>query len=511
MARISVTTQDPQQRLAGLPLLQPTLQAAVDYLDRFLVLRGTLDIEVVVDGTPTGRFAATGDTVLAGRRNGLDTWESAGLAESRSGVDPHPADPDITIFIDPRSDYLAHLWWDPGIATGLDANPPDDRTDAFTVLLHELLHGLGIVGWRDTTTGALPGDYQSVWDSLVQVAGGRATFVGAATTELLGQPVEVRLGGSQGAFHLGNAPTGADELSGTAMPWLEASNFNSYYYYDGERYLLGRLELALLQDLGWTLEPGLTLTDVVNRWDDRVAGRYLVGWERDEQLVGDVEADRIEGRGGSDLLVGLDGDDRLDGGPGRDELRGGKGNDRLDGGADLDLASYALARGSYALSHAGASLFVQALAGGEGRDELVGVERLQFADRRVAFDLDGAAGLVARLIGAVFGPAAVHDPVYVGIGLREADAGLSALELARLALDAGPASAGSNDDVVRLLYYNVVGALPAPEVQAVFSGLLASGAHSRASLALLAAQTDEEALRIDLVGLAANGLDYAPA
>lgn len=493
MAAISVTTVDPQRLLAGLPLLRPTLQAAADYLDRLLVLRGTLDIEIVVDGTPTGRFAATGDTVLAGRRGGLDTWESAYLAESRSGADPNPAQADITIYIDPRSDYLAHLWWDPDIATGLDANPPDDRTDAFTVLLHELLHGLGIVGWRDTTTGALPGDYQSVWDSLVQVAGGRATFVGAATNELLGQPVEVRLGGSQGAFHLGNAPTGADELSGTLMPWLEASNFNSYYYYDGERYLLGRLELALLQDLGWTLEPGLTLTDVVNRWDDRVARRYLVGWARDEQLVGDVEADRIEGRGGNDLLVGLDGDDRLDGGDG------------------IDLASYALARASYALSHAGASLFVQALSGDEGRDELVGVERLQFADRHVALDLGGAAGLVARLIGAVFGAAEVRNPVYVGIGLREADAGRSALELARLAIDARLGAGSSDDEVVRLLYLNVVGELPAPEVQATYTALLASGAHSRASLALLAAQTDEEALRIDLVGLAANGLDYAPA
>ena len=109
MANISLKTQDPQNRLASLPLLQPTLQAAVDYLDRLLVFRGTLDVEIIVETTATGRFAATGDTSFAGRRNELDTWESAYLAESRTGVDPNPSQSDVTIYIDPGSSYLAHL------------------------------------------------------------------------------------------------------------------------------------------------------------------------------------------------------------------------------------------------------------------------------------------------------------------------------------------------------------------------------------------------------------------
>ena len=58
MANISLKTQDPQNRLASLPLLQPTLQAAVDYLDRLLVFRGTLDVEIIVETTATGRFVA---------------------------------------------------------------------------------------------------------------------------------------------------------------------------------------------------------------------------------------------------------------------------------------------------------------------------------------------------------------------------------------------------------------------------------------------------------------------
>ena len=523
MATINLTTNDPLNRLAGLPLLVPTLQAAVDYIDRYLVFRGTLDVAINVEGTPTGRFSANGDTAYVGLRNGLDTWEAAYLAESRSGTDPNPAVADVSIFIDPNSSYLAQLWWDPGIATSLGANPPNDRTDAFTVLVHELLHGLGIVGWRDFETGALPvpgpGGYQSVWDSLVNVAGGRATFTGAATTALLGQPVEVRLGGSQGAFHLGHAPTGPDALSGTTMPWIEGANFNSYYYYLGERYTLGRLELALLQDIGWTLEPNLTLTDVVSPWEDRATARYMVGWDGNDQITGDVLADRLEGRAGNDLLTGLDGDDRLDGGPGADTLLGGNGNDlliggdgndRFEGGAGIDVAVYARARSSYSAVMSNGTLVVQAASGPDGRDDLLQVERVQFADQRLAFDLNGSAGLTARLIGAVLGPTAVHTPSYVGIGLHELDAGTSQLNLARLALTAVMGSRPSNADVVTVLYRNVVGVLPSADELRAYTDLLANGTYSQASLALMAAQTDLLAQRIDLVGLAANGLEYVP-
>ena len=510
MATLNVTLKDPQGRLAGLPQLVPTLQAALDYIDRYVVFRGTIDVEVVVEETSTGRFAGNGDISYAGDNNPLrlKTWEASLIAESRTGVDPNPSTADLSIYVDPASSYLAHLWWDPAIATSLSANPPNDRTDAFTVIVHEMLHGMGIVGWRDIETGRLPNgaDYQSVWDSQVQLSGGRATFNGAATVALLGQPVEVRLGGSQGAFHLGNGP----ELSASAMPWIERSNFNSYYYYDGERYTLGRLELALLQDLGWTLESGITLTDVVNNWEDRTNARYMVGWETHEQLTGDVLDDRIEGRGGNDLLVGLDGADQLLGGDGNDTLRGGNGNDRLDGGPGRDTAAFGLSRAVYNLSTSGGTRFVQALSGSEGRDELTSVERLQFSDRSVAFDLDGNAGLTARLLGAVFGVAEVRNAAYAGIGLRYLDGGTTPLALAQLAIEARLGVAASHADVVQVLYTNVAGQAPDATTLRYYTDLLDSGTYTQASLTLMAAQHELTAQRIDLTGLASSGLEYLP-
>lgn len=488
MATVNVTLNDPQHRLDAVPLLVPTIRAAVDYLDRYLVFRGTVDVAVNVESTSTGRFAGNGDISFVGRRGGFDTWESSLAAEARTGTDPDPAKADLSIFIDPASSYLAHLWWDPAIGSSLAANPPNDRTDAFTVVVHELLHGMGIVGWRDWQTGALPGDYQSMWDAQVTLAGGRATFNGPATLALLGQPLEVRLGGSQGAFHLGNGP----DIAASAQPWVERSNFNSYYYFDGERYTLGRLELALLQDLGWQLDAGVTLTDVVNRWDDRDSDLYIVGWDTAEQLTGGPLADRIEGRGGNDVLDG------------------GGGDDTLLGGAGTDAVRYALDRSFYSVTAGSGALQVQALGGTEGRDQLSAVERLHFADRSVAYDLGGAAGTTARLLGAVFGPAAVHDRGAAGIGLQKLDQGMSALDLARLAIDLRLGASASAADIVTLLYTHVVGVAPDAPALATYTGLLADGTYDRGSLTLMAAMTDLQAQRIDLVGLAASGLDYTP-
>lgn len=498
MATVLISKNDPQNALAAYPLFDATIRAALDLIDRHVVLRGTVEVEVLVETTGTGRFAGGGDISFAGQRNGIDTWESALLAESRSGVDPAPTTSDLQIYVDPRSDYLAGLWWDPAIATSLAGRPPDDRTDAFSVVLHEILHGMGITGWRDIETGALTTPYQSSWDALVQVSAGQAAFTGAATQQLLGAPVEVRLGGSQGAFHLGDAPLpGGEPLSGSSMPWLENDLMNGYHFYLGERYLPGRLDLALLQDLGWTLRP-TTLVDVTNRWDDAPGELYRVGWDTDEQISGDVLADRLEGRGGKDLLIGLDGNDWLLGGDGNDTLRGGAGDDHLDGGAGIDSAALSGARSLYRVTIGAAGATVTALAGSDGTDALVGVERLQFSDIALALDLDGHAGTTARLIAATFGAAAVAIPQYVGIGLAQLDAGTTPLQLAQLALDARLGAGASASDIVTTLYTQVVGVAPGPAQLAQYTGMLASGAHTPASLTLLAAETD---LVADLIGL----------
>jgi Ca2+-binding RTX toxin-like protein len=71
--------------------------------------------------------------------------------------------------------------------------------------------------------------------------------------------------------------------------------------------------------------------------------KFILGEnDRNDQIVGDLDPNIIEGLGGNDLLIGeLDspfksGNDTLDGGEGNDTLQGGRGNDSLIGGTGRD-------------------------------------------------------------------------------------------------------------------------------------------------------------------------------
>lgn len=369
MPNVNITYNDVAGKLATLPLLAATINAALKYLDQFVVFKGAIDILVNVDTTSTGRLSGSNTPSLIGKKNGLDLYEASQATESRTGVDPSPDKPDLIINIDPTSSYAQLLYWDANIANSIGGKVDASKVDAFSGILHELLHGMGFIGFRDGT-GKLPGNYESIWDSFLTVnSNNTATLAGPAIVALLGEPVEVRVGGSQSIYHLGTGPNVAD----SKMPWLEASNFNGYYYNYGERYLLGRLELAMLQDMGWVLKP-TTMTNVVNIWDNKIAPLYLIGWDTDEQIIGDTKDDRIEGRAGNDTLIGGLGDDNLYGGNGGDFLYGDGGSDVavFSGNANDYTVTYNAANNSYTVKDS----FINR----DGSDTVYSVENLRFAD-----------------------------------------------------------------------------------------------------------------------------------
>ena len=186
----------------------------------------------------------------------------------------------------------------------------------------------------------------------------------------------------------------------------------------------------------------------------------------------------------------------------------GPDNDEVDGGSGIDTVRYGGARADYDVGVSGAGLTVTDRTGAEGVDRLAGVERLQFADGRVAFDLGGHAGSVAKVLGAVFGKSAVANREYAGIGLGLMDGGMGYQDLMGLAIDHRLGSAASHADVVDLLYANVVGSAPSAAVLADYVALLDSGLQSRSSLGVLAADTSINADNIGLAGLSGAGLPY---
>ena len=187
-------------------------------------------------------------------------------------------------------------------------------------------------------------------------------------------------------------------------------------------------------------------------------------------------------------------------------------NDGINGQQGIDSVAF---RGSHAnytvnkVTNFGFTIItVKDKTSADGTDTLQSVERLQFLDKKIAFDLDGNAGQVSKILGAVFGISSVTNKSYVGIGLSYLDQGMSYTDLMQLAIDASLGGRGSNTDVVNLLYTNVVGSAPDAETLAYFKGLLDNGSFTQGSLGELAADTSINTTNINLVGLALTGVEF---
>lgn len=188
-----------------------------------------------------------------------------------------------------------------------------------------------------------------------------------------------------------------------------------------------------------------------------------------------------------------------------DAFLAGTGSDRIDALDGIDRVEYAGPRASFQVGRTGARLTVDQPVGDGDTDLLDHVERLHFSDIALAFDTDGHAGQVARLLGAVFGVSAVGNNEYAGIGLALLDQGMAYDELAALALEV--AGAQTPSQIVNLLWANVVGSPPSEQDARPYIDLLNEGTTAGA-LAIFAADTELNAERIDLAGLAITGLAY---
>jgi serralysin len=202
--------------------------------------------------------------------------------------------------------------------------------------------------------------------------------------------------------------------------------------------------------------------------------------------------------------IGSAADDVLIGNDVSNRLIGGGGNDRLDGGAGIDFTDYIGTRAQYAITKTANGFQVASAV--DGTDQLIAVERIGFADIGLALDIDGNAGKVARILGAVFGADSIANEDYVATALSLLDAGLSYEAVAQIAVTATRKS--DYADIVNLLWTNVMGTQIPADALALYQGLLASGM-SVGELVTLAADTSQNLANIDIVGLSASGLEYS--
>ncbi|MDB5874887.1 MAG: repeat protein [Ramlibacter sp.] len=204
-------------------------------------------------------------------------------------------------------------------------------------------------------------------------------------------------------------------------------------------------------------------------------------------------------------VAGTSGNDTLVGTNGPDAMAGFGGDDRLQGDVGIDTAVYSGARNAHTVTQGTGNYTVART--GEGTDTLVDVERLQFSDSKLALDLNGNAGSVAKILGAIFGLPSVSNTAYVGIGLGLIDSGMAYADLMQLAINVALPSRTSAQ-FVDAVYFNVIGIHPDAGAAAPYVALLEDHTLTQAQLAVIAADSNYNTSHIDLTGLAQHGIAY---
>jgi hypothetical protein len=196
-----------------------------------------------------------------------------------------------------------------------------------------------------------------------------------------------------------------------------------------------------------------------------------------------------------------------------DTYQGQPGTDFIDGGLGTDTVVYGGPSEQYTVNKSGNRYIVSEQTGSDDTDYLTSIERLQFKNSKLALDVaNGPVANGAKLMGALLGPTFVKDKALAGIVIGLMDKNYSAEFVATLGL-ATPiylsmAGSSSHTDFVKHVFTNVVGRQPLAGELNQYVDMLENGYATQVSLALMAANTDLNATRIDLVGLIQHGWEF---
>ena len=173
-------------------------------------------------------------------------WTNQTITEARTGFDPNPNRPDagLTIYLADDGtikNYGAPVWFDPN--PGFEVNPavPAGSHDFVSILTHEIFHSLGFI------------NYTQEWAARMVAAGDITYFTGPQSDFLYGGAIPFRTGYD----HYGYAQDPSIPIKGGLM--YEFGN------YQQNRWEIGRIDLAVLADLGHTIKTydGLPLFELI--------------------------------------------------------------------------------------------------------------------------------------------------------------------------------------------------------------------------------------------------------
>ena len=306
--------------------------AAANYWTRFLNI-GNTNIEIDIDfdefrnaqDIPTNTLASAGPDIFQFLEfdNGNPVFEASTLREIRTGVDSNGAAGDIEITLNSLQLANGGFFFGNFANGNLIESVPSSQIDLFTVLAHEIGHGLGFISFVDGPTSFSATSNLSTFDQLISfqtINNGQdlqGEIVSPNAVAVFGDSIPLDV---NDAGHLSGSDPRIDDL-------LEA------ILSPGERQFVSPLSIGVFQDLGVPVFSATNNSDSLFGFDTDDFANLLNGNDRYEAFLGN---DTVLGAAGNDTILGESGNDFIQGNSGFDDLFGGDGNDILFGNFNAD-------------------------------------------------------------------------------------------------------------------------------------------------------------------------------
>ena len=264
-------------------------QYAVDIWDS--LIRSPVSIWIDASFTDFGGFNKDGAIILGGARpagwqspRSLDLWFPEALADKRAGRDLTDGEPDIITRFNSHKDANWYF--------GTDGNTPSGKKDFVTTVLHEIAHGLGFFSFASVEESSIAGFTRSsgtgklrdgnpnlpyIYDFFVENGSEKiimsfpdpsSNLEKQFTSNDLFWNGKKGVGANGGILPQLYTPNSWDQ--GTSYTHLDeitfpAGNANSLMtpYYDNQEAVHnpGPIALAMLEDMGWTVNKSPMFTD----------------------------------------------------------------------------------------------------------------------------------------------------------------------------------------------------------------------------------------------------------
>ena len=294
----------------------------------------------------------------------------------------------------------------------------------------------------------------------------------------------------------GNSLTAAQGLSHASVTGTMASYVTEFR--DGSYERATGLSATL--GAGDVIDLGMLSNSALFSGSDSINVNLPARIYNDVWIMAGAGNDKVSVAGGGGQL-------HVDAGAGNDVISALSGTHRIDGGAGLDVLKYSGAMAGYSVTRTGAGFNVA--ASGQGGVDVTGnIERVQFADGALAFDINGNAGMAYRVYQAALNRTPDVAGLSYWMGALDANASMRDVAGSFIGSAEFQGMYGANlsvDAFITKLYANVLHRLPDQDGFNYWNNSVKNG---MAYADVLVSFSESSENQLQVIGAIQNGIAY---